>query len=159
MLLHIRGIGQQRLARIRDSWRQQKEIRQIMLFLHELGIGSGSRAVRIYKTYGQDAVAKIRANPYQLADDVRGIGFKTADQLAGRLGIDPQSPDRARAAVRYALQQLSQEGHCGFPEQGVLDKTQQLVGIDAVLLQDAVEAELAAGNLMREPVATAAGCS
>ena len=71
MLLHIRGIGQHRLARIRDSWRQQKEIRQIMLFLHELGIGSGSRAIRIYKTYGQDAVAKIRANPYQLADQSR----------------------------------------------------------------------------------------
>jgi exodeoxyribonuclease V alpha subunit len=156
MLLHIRGIGQHRLARIRDSWRQQKEIRRIMLFLHELGIGSGSRAVRIYKTYGQDAIAKIRANPYQLADDVRGIGFKTADQLAGRLGIDPQSPARARAAVRYALQQLSQEGHCGFPEQGVLDKTQQLVGIDSALLQDAVESELTAGNLIREPVAD--GC-
>ncbi len=152
MLLHIRGIGQQRLARARDSWQEQKEIRQIMLFLHEIGIGSGSRAVKIYKTYGRDAVAKIRANPYQLADDVRGIGFKTADQLASRLGIDPQSPDRARAAVRYALQQLSQEGHCGFPEQGVLDKTEQLVGVAPALLQAAVETELATGNLMREPV-------
>ena len=91
MLLHIRGIGGHRLARVRTSWQEQKEIRRIMLFLHELGIGSGSRAVRIYKTYGQDAVAKIRANPYQLADDVRGIGFKTADQLAARLGLDPRS--------------------------------------------------------------------
>jgi exodeoxyribonuclease V alpha subunit len=153
MLLHIRGIGQQRLTRIRDSWRQQKEIRRIMLFLHELGIGSGSRAIRIYKTYGDEAITRIRSNPYQLADDVRGIGFKTADQLAGRLGIDPQSPARAAAAVRYALQELSQEGHCGFPEQGVLEKTQQLVGIDSMLLKDAIAAELAAGKLIREPVA------
>ncbi len=151
-LLHIRGIGQRRLARIRESWQHQKEIRQIMLFLHELGIGSGSRAVRIHKTYGRDAIAQIRANPYRLADDVRGIGFKTADQLAGRLGIAPQSPARARAAVRYALQQLSREGHCGFPEQGVLEKTEQLVGIERALIQDAVAAELAAGTLVREPV-------
>jgi len=152
-LLHIRGIGPHRLAKVRESWQQQKEIRRIMLFLHELGIGSGSRAIRIYKTYGQDAVSIIRANPYQLADDVRGIGFKTADQLASRLGIDPQSPARARAAVRYALQQSSVEGHCGFPEPGVLEKTQQLVGIDMSLLEEAARAELAAGTLIREPTA------
>ena len=150
MLLHIRGIGQRRLARIRTSWQEQKEVRQIMLFLHELGIGSGSRAIRIYKTYGRDAIAAIRANPYQLADDVRGIGFKTADQLASRLGIDPQSPARARAAVRYALQQLSQKGHCGFPQEGVIEKTQQLVGVASSILTDAMEAELAEGNLVRE---------
>ena len=153
MLLHIRGIGGHRLERVRTSWQEQKEIRRIMLFLHELGIGSGSRAVRIYKTYGKDAVAKIRANPYQLADDVRGIGFKTADQLAARLGLDPHSIERARAAIRYALQHLSQEGHCGYSEQGVLEKTEQLVGLDATLLSAAVEAELAANQVVREPVA------
>ncbi len=152
MLLHIRGIGPQRLERIRASWQQQKEVRQIMLFLHELGLGSGSRAIRIYKVYGQGAIAAIRANPYQLADDVRGIGFKTADQIAAQLGIDPQSPARARAAVRYALQQLSQEGHCGYPESSVIETTQQLVGVDASRLQEAVEAELADRSLVREVV-------
>ncbi len=152
MLLHIRGIGPQRLERIRTSWRQQKEVRRIMLFLHELGIGSGSRAVRIYKTYGEDAIAVIRANPYRLADDVRGIGFKTADQIAAQLGIDPQSPVRARAAIRYALGQLSQDGHCGFPELKVIETTQQLVGVQAPVLEDAVAAELAERNIVREMV-------
>jgi exodeoxyribonuclease V alpha subunit len=152
VLLHIRGIGPGRLARIRESWHQQKEIRRLMLFLQELGIGSGSRAVRIYKTYGQEAIAQIRANPYRLADDVRGIGFKTADELARRLGLDPQSPDRARAAVRYALQALSQEGHCGFPEDGVLAKTEQLIGVDVAIIQEAVAAELDAGSVIREDV-------
>lgn len=150
MLLHIRGIGQHRLEKIRDSWAQQREVRRIMLFLHELGIGSGNRAIRIYKLYGHDAIATIRANPYRLADDVRGIGFKTADQIASRLGIDRQSPDRARAALRYTLLELSQEGHCGFDQQGVIEKTQELVGVHSSLLTDAVEHELAAGNIVRE---------
>ncbi len=152
MLLHIRGIGPQRLERIRTSWQQQKEVRRIMLFLHELGLGSGSRAIRIYKVYGQDAIATIRANPYRLADDVRGVGFKTADEIAARLGIDRQSPARARAAVRYALQQLSQEGHCGYPEPSVIETTQELVGVEASLLHAAVAAEVAEGNLIRESV-------
>ncbi len=152
MLLHIHGIGPQRLEKISASWRQQKEVRQIMLFLHELGLGSGYRAIRIYKTYGQDAIATIRANPYQLADDVRGIGFKTADEIAAKLGIDRQSPERARAAVRYALQQLSQEGHCGYNEPGVIELTRELVGVEESILKAAVDAELTAGNLVREVV-------
>ena len=154
MLLHIRGIGRARLQRIRESWQEQKEVRQIMLFLHELGVGSGSRAVRIYKTYGRDAIAVIRTNPFQLADDVRGIGFKTADQLAARLGIDPQSLTRAQAAVRFMLQQLSREGHCAFPESGVIEKTQQLLGVRDDILRQAVEIELESGLVVRELIDT-----
>ncbi|MBM4090767.1 MAG: ATP-dependent RecD-like DNA helicase [Planctomycetes bacterium] len=154
MLLHIRGIGRARLQRIRESWQEQKEVRQIMLFLHELGVGSGSRAVRIYKTYGRDAITTIRTNPFQLADDVRGIGFKTADQLAARLGIDPQSLTRAQAAVRFMLQQLSREGHCAFPESGVIEKTQQLLGVRDDILRQAVETELQTGHVVRELIDT-----
>ncbi len=152
MLLHIRGIGPQRLQKIRTGWQQQKEVRRIMLFLHELGLGSGKRAIQIYKTYGDDAVSAIRANPYRLADDVRGIGFKTADQIASQLGIDPQAPARARAAIRYALQQLSREGHCGYPESGVIQLTQDLIGVPEALLQTAAEAELFEQNIVRELV-------
>lgn len=83
-----------------------------MLFLSEHDISSG-RAVRIYRTYGQESITKIKANPYQLADDIRGIGFKTADELAAKLGIDRNSPCRARAAVEYSLQELAGAGHCG----------------------------------------------
>ena len=159
MLLHIRGIGPHRLERIRGSWQQQKEVRQIMLFLHELGLGSGNRAIRIYKTYGHDAIATIRANPYQLADDVRGIGFKTADQIAAQLGIDRQSPLRARAAVRYALQHLSQEGHCGYAEQGVVETTQELVGVHSSLISSAIESSWPKGIWSGNPLDCSSGCS
>lgn len=150
LLRHIRGIGPKRLQDIQASWQEQKEVRQIMLFLQEHGIGPGGRALRIYRTYGQQSIAKIKEDPYQLADDVRGIGFKTADALAARLGVPADSPARARAAVRYTLQQLAAEGHCGYPEEGVLEKTAELVGIGPPLARQAVEQERAEGHLVRE---------
>jgi exodeoxyribonuclease V alpha subunit len=107
LLLHIRGIGAKRLARIKKSWQEQQEVHQIMLFLVGHGIGS-ARAVQIYRTYGQDAIPAIKGNPYRLADEIRGIGFKTADELAGKLGVQRNSPLRARAAVRYTLGKMSE---------------------------------------------------
>ena len=121
-----------------------------MLFLAEHGIGSG-RAVRIYRTYGQEAIARIKANPYQLADDVRGIGFKTADQLAAKLGVDPASPYRARAAVRHALE-LAGQGHCGYPEPGAIEKTVGLVQVQQRIIEEAVEFTVQQGLVVREAI-------
>ena len=151
VLLHIKGIGKERLKRIRQSWQEQKEVRKIMLFLTEHGITSG-RAVRIYRTYGQEAIAKIKANPYQLADDIRGIGFKTADELAAKLGIDRNSPYRARAAVQYSLQELAGQGHCGYPESGVVEHTTKLVEIDQRIVEEAVQFGVEARAVVREVV-------
>ncbi len=151
MLLHVKGIGAERLKRIRQSWQQQKEVRKIMLFLTEHGITSG-RAVRIYRTYGHEAIAKIKQNPYQLADDVRGIGFKTADELAAKMGIDPNSPYRARAAIHYTLQELASEGHCGYPEPGVMEKTAKLVEIDEQIVEQAVRSTIEDRSVVRESV-------
>ncbi len=150
MLRHVRGIGQKRLQRIRTSWREQQEVRRIMLFLQEYGLGSGGRAVRIYRTYGEEAVSVIKSNPYQLADDVRGIGFKTADELAGRLGIQRDASERVRAGVRYALQQLTLEGHCGYPTRGLLAKAAELLEVSESLVEQAVNQEVAAKNLVLE---------
>ena len=150
-LLHVHGIGQERLKSIRQSWEEQKEVRKIMLFLTEHGITSG-RSVRIYRTYGQESIAKIKENPYQLANDIRGIGFKTADELAFKLGIDRNSPFRARAAVQYSLQELSGQGHCGFPEAGAVEHTTKLVEIDQIIVEDAVKAAVAQGAVIREDV-------
>ncbi len=150
-LLHIRGIGPERVKRIRESWKEQKEVRKIMLFLTEHGITAG-RAVRIYRTYGHESIAKIKANPYQLADDIRGIGFKTADELAAKLGIDPNSPFRARAAVRFSLQELASQGHCGFAEPAVVEHTTQLVAIEQRLVEDAVVSVVGDGDVIREVV-------
>ena len=151
LLLEIHGIGEQRLQRIRQSWEEQKEVRKLMLFLTEHGITSG-RAVRIYRTYGQEAIAKIKANPYQLADDIRGIGFKTADELAAKLGIDRNSPFRARAAVLYSLQELAGEGHCGFPESGVVEHTTKLVEIEQSIVEAAVQTAVEDRSVIREDV-------
>src|SRR5207248_3755612 len=111
-LQEIRGIGPRRIQRIRESWQEQKAVRAIMVFLQSHGVGT-ARAVRIYKTYGDQAVELVRANPYRLATDVWGVGFQTADQLAERLGVDRCSPLRARGARRFGLQQLSREGPVG----------------------------------------------
>lgn len=150
-LLHVKGIGKGRLQRIRQSWKEQKEVRKIMLFLTEHGITPG-RAVRIYRTYGQESIAKIKENPYQLADDIRGIGFKTADALAATLGIDRNSPYRARAAVQYTLQDLSGQGHCGFPEPGVVEHAIKLVEIEQKIIEDAVRTVVQDGSVIRETV-------
>jgi exodeoxyribonuclease V alpha subunit len=149
-LKEVKGIGPRRLQRIRESWQEQKAVRGIMLFLQAHGVGT-ARAVRIYKTYGDQAVDLVRANPYRLATDIWGVGFKTADELAGRLGIDRASPLRARAALRFVLQQLGNEGHVGYPEAGVVARTAELTGIDAGVVADAVEAGRAEDELVREP--------
>ena len=151
LLLHIRGIGPKRLERIRQSWLEQKEVRQIMVFLATHGIGA-ARAVRIYRTYGQEAIARIKANPYQLADDIRGIGFKTADELAARLGIDRNSPHRAQAALRYTLHELAAEGHCGYPEVAAVEQTMRLVEIDQLAVEEAVRQAVADGSVVRETI-------
>ncbi len=149
-LKEVKGIGPKRIARIRASWQEQKAVRSIMVFLQSYGVGTG-RAVRIFKTYGDAAVEIVRANPYRLATDIWGIGFKTADELAGRLGIDRQSPQRARAALRYTLQEISHEGHVGYPEVGVIERAAALTEISRDILAEAVEAEQQAGELVREP--------
>src|SRR5262245_25006462 len=149
-LKEVKGIGPERIARIRESWRQQKAVRDIMVFLQSHGLGT-ARAVRIYKTYGDQAVEIVRSNPYRLATDIWGVGFQTADELGGRLGIDPAAPQRAQAAVRYTLQQLSQEGHVGYPEEGVVELTRRVPELPEAAIRDAVEALRREGELVREP--------
>src|SRR6266540_2578671 len=126
------------------------ESRKIMVFLQSHGIGT-ARAVRIYKTYGDKAIELVRANPYRLATDIWGVGFQTADELAGRLGVDPNSPLRARAALRFVLQELSHEGHVGFPEEGVVARTAELTHIDPGIVRAAVEDGRKEDEFVREP--------
>jgi exodeoxyribonuclease V alpha subunit len=149
-LKEVKGIGARRLQRIRESWCQQKAVRGIMVFLQSYGIGT-ARAVRIYKTYGEQAVELVQANPYRLATDIWGIGFQTADELAVRLGIDRASPLRARAALAYKLQQFSNQGHVGYPEARVVEETAALTGIDRSIVEAAVEDARRAEELVREP--------
>jgi exodeoxyribonuclease V alpha subunit len=148
-LREVKGIGPQRIRRIRESWREQKAVRAIMVFLRSHGVGA-ARAVRIYKTYGERALEIVRDNPYRLASDIWGMGFKSADELAERLGVARGSPLRARAAVSYVLQELGYDGHCGFPESAVRQRTAALTGIDAAIIGEAIEHEVEAQELVRE---------
>jgi exodeoxyribonuclease V alpha subunit len=111
-LQRVSGIGPVRAERIVAAWAEQKVVREIMVFLHSHGVGT-ARAVRIFKTYGADAVQVMSENPYRLARDIRGIGFKTADAIAMRLGITKTATIRVRAGISYALTEAMDDGHCG----------------------------------------------
>ena len=111
-LREVTGIGAVRAKRITDAWAEQKIVREIMVFLHSNGVGT-ARAVRIFKTYGADAVQVMTENPYRLARDIRGIGFKSADAIAMKLGVEKTAMIRLRAGISYALTEAMDEGHCG----------------------------------------------
>ncbi len=143
------GIGPKRIEKITSAWSEQKAIREIMVFLQSHGVGTG-RAVRIYKTYGDDSIAKVTENPYRLALDIHGIGFKTADVIAGRLGIAPDSLIRAQAGVRHVLQEFSGDGHCAAYWDTLVQESSTLFQIDKPIIEQAILAEIEAENLVQE---------
>jgi exodeoxyribonuclease V alpha subunit len=150
-LREVDGIGPRRAERIVAAWAGQKIVREIMIFLHSHGVGT-SRAVRIYKTYGNDAVQVMSDNPYRLAKDIRGIGFKTADAIADRLGIEKTAMVRIRAGISYALTEALNEGHCGLPVKELHALAEKLLEVPAPLIETAVALELAEGTVVRDTV-------
>ena len=148
-LEELAGIGPKRRQRVTSAWSEQKVIREIMVFLQSHGVGT-SRAVRIYKTYGATAIAKVTENPYRLALDIWRIGFKTADQIAQQLGVPRDSLLRAQAGVRHALQVWSEQGHCAAPSDQLIDLAQPLLEIDAEVIAEGIAAELAAERLVSD---------
>ncbi|MFM7676481.1 MAG: helix-hairpin-helix domain-containing protein [Synechococcus sp.] len=127
-LREVPGIGPVRGQRIHQAWADQKVVREIMVFLHSHGVGT-ARAVRIFKTYGTNAVPVMAENPYRLARDIRGIGFRTADAIAARLGIEPGALIRLRAGIQYALLEASGDGHCGLPTAELLQRAGDLLAV------------------------------
>lgn len=150
-LEEVDGIGPNRRRKIKDAWIEQKKVREIMVFLHAHGV-STSRAVRIYKTYGDGAVERVTGNPYLLCRDIHGIGFKTADQVARRLGIALDSLIRAAAGLNHILLEATGNGHCGLPVQALLDEAGKLLLIEAPLIATALEQETAKGEVIRESI-------
>jgi exodeoxyribonuclease V alpha subunit len=146
-LREVTGIGPKRAERIISGWAEQKVIREIMLFLHSNGVGT-PRAVRIYKTYGADAIQLISENPYRLARDIRGIGFRTADQIAAKLGIEKTALIRVRAGISFALAEAMDDGHCCLPNEELLALTVQLLEVPAELVETALSLELQEGAVI-----------
>jgi len=150
-LREVTGIGAKRAARIVAGWAEQKAVREIMLFLHAHGVGT-SRAVRIFKTYGQDAIALISENPYRLARDIRGIGFRTADLVAAKLGIDKTATIRVRAGLSFGLAEATGQGHCGLPVAELTRSTSELIEVEPGLIEAALALELRDGDLVADTV-------
>ncbi len=148
-LRELEGIGPKRQQRVTRAWAEQRVVRDIMVFLQSHGVGT-ARAVRIYKTYGDEAIARVRENPYRLSLDIHGIGFKSADAIARRLGVPPDSLLRARAGVRHVLQGLRGEGHCAATRESLVQGASVLLGIPAPTIERAIDQELAEGALVAE---------
>ena len=150
-LREVTGIGLMRAKRIIDAWAEQKVVREIMVFLHSNGVGT-ARAVRIFRTYGADAVQVMTENPYRLARDIRGIGFKTADAIAIRLGIARTAMIRVRAGISYALSEATEEGHCGLPTEELAPLAGELLEVPKELVQTALDLELAERTVIADTV-------
>src|ERR1700736_2645127 len=151
-LREVDGIGPVRAASILAAWAEQKAVREIMVFLHSHGVGT-ARAGRIFKTYGADAIQVMTENPYRLARDIRGIGFKTADAIAMKLGIEKTAIIRVRAGISYALTEAMDEGHCGLPTDELTPLAVELIEVPGQLIQTALDLELAERTVIADTVA------
>jgi exodeoxyribonuclease V alpha subunit len=150
-LEEVEGIGPERRRRIKAAWAEQRVIRDIMVFLHSQGV-STSRAVRIYKTYGEQAIERVRADPYTLARDIHGIGFATADQIAQKIGIPHDSILRAGAGLDHVLLEATGEGHCALPLALLKEEAGKLLGVEEKIVTVALERALAGQQLVLESI-------
>ncbi|GHS98312.1 ATP-dependent RecD-like DNA helicase [Alphaproteobacteria bacterium] len=137
-LLKVEGMGLHRIRMIEQAWQEQKEIRTVMIFLQSYGVSTGY-ATKIYKKYGNDAITIVKDNPYRLAQDIFGIGFLVADQIAKKLGFDETSPLRAEAGILYVLQELTSEGHVYYPYEDLLQKAKNMLKTEEDLLKNALK--------------------
>jgi exodeoxyribonuclease V alpha subunit len=147
----VDGIGPKRRQKIKEAWAEQKVIRNIMVFLHSNGV-STSRAVRIYKTYGEGAIERVQTDPYCLARDIHGIGFKTADQIAQKVGIPIDSLIRACAGLNHVLLEATSDGHCALPVEVMKEEAGKLLLVDEKIVTAALERTLANRELLQETI-------
>ena len=157
-LREVEGIGAARAEKIAAAWTSQREIQDVMVFLRGLGV-SAAYAVRIYKKYGREAIGKVRQNPYRLALDVWGIGFKTADSIARSLGISPTAPERLEAGLLHGLEIQGEDGHVHVPEAPLAEATAELLAVDAALLPSALDRLELSGLIVRESLGDRGKCA
>ena len=148
-LLEVEGIGPKRVDMIKAAWEEQREIRRVMVFLSEYGVGSGY-AAKIFKRYGNRAVEMVRENPYRLAEDIVGIGFKTADRIAEKLGISKDSDLRAEAGLKHVLHELAGEGHVYYPTEQLIPKVEQILEIGEEIIVRALDQAASQEKIVRE---------
>ena len=150
-LLEVDGIGRVRVDRIKKSWQEQKEIKNIMLFLQSHDV-STSHATKIYKTYGNDSIRVVQENPYRLADDIWGIGFKTADTIAEKMGFDHEKYVRLRSGILYTLNKLSEAGHCYATRDMLLKTGAQLLSVEDNVLSMTLDEMIREEDVVTEQI-------
>jgi exodeoxyribonuclease V alpha subunit len=128
-LAEVEGIGEKRVEMIRRAWEEQKEIREVMIFLQSHGVGPGY-ATRIFRHYGREALGVVKENPYRMATDIHGIGFLTADRIAEKLGVAKDSPLRAEAGILHVLSELAEDGHVYYPYEPLIKKCLEILQVD-----------------------------
>ena len=148
-LTEVPGIGPKRVDMIKKAWEEQKEVKNIMLFLQSHGV-STAHGAKIYKTYGNESLDVVRENPYRLADDIWGIGFRTADIIAQKLGFDLHSPQRCRSGILYILNQLSNEGHCFATNSQLIDETIKVLSLGKEQIEESISSMIKEGTLILE---------
>ena len=148
-LQDVEGIASKRVTMISKAWADQKEIREVMLFLQSHGVSS-TYAAKIFKQYGQQSIDVVKENPYRLAEDIFGIGFITADRIAENLGIAKDSPVRAAAGVIYVLNQLADEGHVYYPHEALVEKSREMLQVDPEIALTGLQSLVAAKKVVLE---------
>jgi exodeoxyribonuclease V alpha subunit len=157
-LIEVEGLGPKRTAMITAAWAEQKAIKEVMVFLQGVGV-STSLAVRIYKKYRDDAISVVRDEPYRLAADVWGIGFKTADTIAAAVGIARDSPERIKAGLAYTLSEAADEGHCYLPAPNLLADAAKILDVPAELITPCLDELAATEGVIREDVPAGPGAA
>src|SRR5436309_8755148 len=154
-LVEVPGLGPKRTAMIGAAWEEQKAIKEVMVFLQGVGV-STSLAVRIYKKYGDASISMVRNEPYRLAADVWGIGFKTADAIAAAVGIAPDSPERIKAGLAYTLSEAADDGHCYLPAPNLITDAAKILDVPADLIAPCLDELADADGVVRDQVPAAA---
>src|SRR6478752_4837523 len=157
-LVEVPNLGPKRTRLITAAWAEQKAIKEVMVFLQGVGV-STSLAVRIYKKYRDDAISVVRDEPYRLAADVWGIGFKTADTIAAAVGIARDSPERIKAGLAYTLSEAADEGHCYLPAPNLLADAAKILDVPAELITPCLDELAAAEGVIREDVPAGPGAA
>jgi exodeoxyribonuclease V alpha subunit len=156
-LVEVEGIGPARAKSIAEAWAAQRDIQDVMVFLRGHGV-STAYALRIYRRYGRDAMEVVRRNPYRLAIDIWGIGFKIADGIARSLGMEATAPERLEAGVLHVMGELVEDGHVHAPQDAVLGRATELLAVPSALLDEATERLLADGMVVREVLTEGKPC-
>ena len=150
-LTEVEGIGEKKAEAITQAFEEQKEIRRVMVFLADHGVTPGL-AIKIFRHYGNASIQAVRENPYRLADEIHGVGFKTADKIAAELGIEPVSQERITAGIVYVLNELASDGHVYYPEDALIKEVASVLEVEEALVKDAIPVLEERGSIVREMI-------